>query len=170
MPRGPDSQLKEVRKRVSISGQPMEPTADRVWKKGGRIEEENGRRGGRREPTGTLSGGVEFVVRQEGGDRRWSLLREAPGLEGGGGEGVGAMVDHGLGEVADVGGSLDPEIAKHGVRLPAAEEGDGVGVDPSTEEGSGSAGTEGACREQVGGNACDGIEKVCGVLESAGDV
>ena len=60
------------------------------------------------------------------------FLWEAPGLEGRGGEGVAAMVDHGLGVVVGMGCCLDAEVAEHGVGLPAAQEGDGVGVDART--------------------------------------
>ena len=44
------------------------------------------------------------------------------------------------------GGGLDAQAAKHGVREPAAEELDGVAVDASAEESSGTARTERARR------------------------
>ena len=64
-----------------------------------------------------------------GGDRRSGLLGEAPGFKVGGHEGVGAVVEHALGELLGVDGVLDPEVPEHGVRFPAAEEHDGIAVD-----------------------------------------
>jgi len=58
--------------------------------------------------------------------------------EGAGGEGVGAMVQHPLGEVVGVDVSLDAEVAEHGVGFPPAEEHDDVGVDVGAKEGGGS--------------------------------
>ena len=74
---------------------------------------------------------------QELADLDGCLLRGvAPGA-GCGGEGVGAMVEHQLGVVMSMGGSLDAKAAEHGVRLPAAQELDGVRVEPGAEEVSG---------------------------------
>ena len=78
------------------------------------------------------------------GDERRGLLGEAAGLEFGGHEGVGAVVEHALGELLGVDGGLDPEVPEHGVGLPASEEHDGVAVDVGAEEGSGAARAEGA--------------------------
>ena len=57
-------------------------------------------------------------------------------------EGVGAVVEHLLGTVMSVNGGLDAEAVEHGVRLPAAEELDGVGIDASAEKSRGTAGPE----------------------------
>ena len=72
------------------------------------------------------------------------LLRGVAACAGCGGEGAGAMVEHELGVVVSMGGSLDAKVAEHGVGLPAAQELDGVRVDPGAEEGGGSARPEGA--------------------------
>ena len=51
---------------------------------------------------------------------------------------VAAMVEHLLGEVATVGSSLDPEVPKHGIGLPATKELDVVLVDSSAQKCGGS--------------------------------
>ena len=43
---------------------------------------------------------------------------------------------------------MDSEVAEHGVRFPAAQEFDGVGVDAGTEQGSGATGVEATATEQ----------------------
>ena len=71
--------------------------------------------------------GKEFV---HGG---WSLLRKRMWfVVGTGGEGVGAVVKHLLGQMMRVGGGLDPQVAEHGIGLPTAEELDVVFVDTRT--------------------------------------
>ena len=91
------------------------------------------------------------------GDR--SLEGEPGGLDARArGEGVGAMVEHLLGEGA--GGGLDPQITEHGVGLPATQELDVVGVDASAEEGGGTSRPEGACTQEVRGDARDGFEEL----------
>ena len=49
---------------------------------------------------------------------------------------------------------MDPKVAQHGVRLPAAQELDGVGVDIGAKKGRGSARAQG-----VGG---DGLRRDAG--------
>ena len=56
------------------------------------------------------------------------------------------MVEHELGKVVDNGGCLDLQVAEHGVREPTAKELDGVAVDASAEESSGTARTQRARR------------------------
>ena len=104
------------------------------------------------------------------GDLRWGLLGEATGFEVGGHEGVGAVVEHALGELLGVDGSLDPEVPEHGVRFPAAEEHDGVAVDVGAEEGCGPARAERAGRHLVGVDAGDVVDVVGGVSEGVGNV
>ena len=82
---------------------------------------------------------------EEGRDCRRGLLRQATEGIGAGGEGKGPIIQHELGIV--VGGGLNPQVAEHGVRFPASKELDGVFVDPSTEEGGGTAGAERPCGE-----------------------
>ena len=57
-------------------------------------------------------------------------------------EGEGAVVQHGLGVIGGMGGSLYAQVAKHGIRFPSAEELYYTGVDACAEESSGSSGTE----------------------------
>lgn len=52
-----------------------------------------------------------------------------------------------------VDGSLDPQVAEHGVGLPAPEELDGIGIDASTEEGGSAAGAKRAGADQFGVDA-----------------
>ena len=58
---------------------------------------------------------VELVMCQELADLGGGLLRGVAAGAGCGGEGVGAMVEHELGVVVGVGGSMDAKAAKHGV-------------------------------------------------------
>jgi len=51
---------------------------------------------------------------------------------------------------------LDKKVAEHGVRFPATEEADDVGVHVSAEEGHGSPSMKGVGRDVVGGKA-DGV-------------
>ena len=79
---------------------------------------------------------------QEMGNGRRSLGREGTISKPTRGKGVAAMVQHLLGVVGRLGVSLDAQVAQHGIRLPAAKEADGIGVNGGTQEGSGTTGTE----------------------------
>ena len=79
------------------------------------------------------------------------------------------MVEHELGIVVSMCGSLDAEVSKHGVRLPASQELDGVRVDPGAEEGGGSARPEGAGLEESGRDAGGLLEPGGGVAQGGGD-
>ena len=115
-------------------GQPF-PSAERVgWEKGGCFA------------SGATRLLAEFVVGEQRGDVGWCLFRDPGVVEDLWGEGVRAVVEHELGEVVGNGGCLDAQVAEHGVREPTAEELDGVAVDASAEESSGTARTEGARR------------------------
>ena len=117
--------------------------------------------------------GLEAVQPEGGAEGLRSLLRQrlAVGGVGSGREGEVAVGEHALGEVVVVGVSSDAEVTEHGVRFPAAEEVDDVGVDVGAEEGSGSAGAEAASAEetrvdssgdlQVGGCQAQGSGDVC---------
>ncbi len=95
---------------------------------------------------------------EEGLDRDRSLYGERSGaVVLARGEGVGAVVEHLLGECA--GRSLDAKITEHGIRLPTAKELDVVGVDSGAEEGGSTAWTEGASTEELGRDAGDGLEE-----------
>ena len=85
-------------------------------------------------------------------------------------EGVAPMIEHELGEVGLEVGSLDAQVAKHGIRLPTAKELDGVRVHACTEEGSGTTRAEGAGRQEGGVDACDVGEGVGSVAEGVGDI
>ena len=80
------------------------------------------------------------------------------------------MAEHEAGVVRVVRGGGDPEVAEHGIGLPAAQEVDVVGVDASTEEGGGAAGAEAARADPVRINARGILEFGCGVSKSIGDV
>ena len=64
----------------------------------------------------TLVGLVEFVMGEEINYLRRSLLRQGPrDLEGTGGKGIGAVGQHLLSVVVGQGGSLDAQVAQHGI-------------------------------------------------------
>ena len=107
---------------------------------------------------------------KQGGDRRWGLLFEAAGFKVGGHEGVGAVVEHALGELLGVDGGLDPEVPEHGIRLPSTEEHDGVTVNIGTEEGRGPARAEGPGRHLGRVDAGGGGDGLGGMPEGIGDV
>ena len=65
---------------------------------------------------------------------------------------------------------MDSEVAEHGVRFPAAQEFDGVGVHAGTEQSGGAAGAEAAGTEQSGVNAGLGPECASTCTEGCGDV
>ena len=91
-------------------------------------------------------------------DGRWKLRGQRIGDAGvvdSGGESVGAVVLHMLGNVHVVGEGLDAEVDKHSVGFPAAEQFDGVLVDVGAEQRGGAARAEAACAEQGGINASD---------------
>ena len=115
------------------------------WRRGGD-------RGARRKGIG-----IELVVCQELADLGGGLLRDVAAGAGGGGEGVGAMVEHEMGVVVSMGGSLDAKVAKHGDGLPAAQELDGVQVNPGAEGGGRTIGSERVGREEGGRDAGDWI-------------
>ena len=116
---------------------------------------------------------LEAVLPEGGAEGRRSLLRQrlAVGGVGVGREGEVAVGEHALGKIVVVGVSSDTEVTQHGVRLPAAEELDDVGVNVGAEEGSGSVGAEAASAEelrvdssgwlQVGGGQAQGPGDVC---------
>ena len=57
---------------------------------------------------------------------------------------VGTMVQHLLGIVELQGGSLDAEVAEHGVRFPSAQELDGILVNAGAQKSCGATGTKGS--------------------------
>ena len=67
------------------------------------------------------------------------------------GEGVGAVVQHALGECMRLGEGLDSKVAEHGVGFPVAHKLDGVFVDTGTEEGGGPTWPEAASAEKSTG-------------------
>lgn len=56
------------------------------------------------------------------------------------------MVQHALSDVGVRYMRLDAQVAEHGVRFPAAEEFDDIGVDASTQEGRGATGAKASGR------------------------
>ena len=65
---------------------------------------------------------VELIMEHESVHRGGGLLREASGSIDAWREGVGAVVEHKLSIVVGMRGSLNAQVAKHGIRLPAAKE------------------------------------------------
>ena len=82
---------------------------------------------------------------------------------------VAAMVEHLLGEVATVGSSLDPEVPKHGIGLPATKELDVVLVDSSAQECGGSTRAEASGGEKERVDACEWFEVCSGKTEGTGN-
>ena len=64
--------------------------------------------------------------------------------EGLGVKGVGTMVEHLLGIVELQGGSLNAEVAEHGIGFPSAQELDGVLVNAGAQKSSGAARMKGS--------------------------
>ena len=81
------------------------------------------------------------------------LFRSDAGVVDSGGESVGAVVLHVLGNVRVVGEGLDAEVDEHGVGFPGAEQFDGVFVDVGAEQRRGAARAKAAGAEQGGINA-----------------
>ena len=98
------------------------------------------------------------------------LLWEAAGSVDAGSEGVGAVVQHELSIVVGMRGSLDAQVAKHGIRLPAAKELNGILVDPSTEKGGGTTRSQGTGGEEPPVYAGVAKEVPSRVLEGIADV
>ena len=73
---------------------------------------------------------------------------------------VGAVVEHALGVVMRMDRGLDAEVAEHGVRFPATEELDGVGVNAGAEECGGAAGAERAGANEGGGYPGGGLKRL----------
>ena len=82
-------------------------------------------------------------------------------------EGVGAVIEHLLGEAAKVG--LDAKVPEDRVRGPTAEELDVVGVFPSTEEGCGATRPQRAGAEKCGVDAGGFLERLGSDAKSSGD-
>ena len=76
------------------------------------------------------------------------------------------MGQHALGEPAC--GSLDSEVAEHGVRLPASEELDVVLVHAGAEKRGGAAGAQGARGEQLGIDAREVVDGARGMPQGVG--
>ena len=90
--------------------------------------------------------------------------------EGLGCEGVGAGVEHTLGEVAGMGCCLDAKVAEHGVRHPAAKELDVVAVDSGAQKGGGASRAQRFGGEQGRVDAGDVFGVCGGVAKGVGDV
>ena len=101
---------------------------------------------------------VELVVSKEGMDCKGSLVRQVPSGKGLGMEGVGAMVQHLLSIVVGMRGGLDAQVAEHGIGFPSSEELDGVFVDASIEESSGTTRAQGAGTDHEGVDASGGFD------------
>ena len=107
-------------------------------------EEERKEFGGRRlAAAGRSSGVVEVIAAQRIDESSRSLERDGLRLRSGvgaGGEGVVTGVEHAVGVIGGVGARRDVEVTQHGIRFPAPEELDGVGIDAGAQEGGGAAG------------------------------
>ncbi len=110
---------------------------------------------------------VELLVSEDSSDARRDFLRDRCrcGVHAGG-EGIGAMVKHELGEV--LGSGLDAEVPEHGVGFPAPHEGDVVRVDVGAHEGGGTAGAERASADELGFDVCAAGERVGCMAEGVG--
>lgn len=107
---------------------------------------------------------VEACSDDGGEEGRGSLLRDGTQVGrsvGARGESVGSGGEHALSQVGVVGVSGDAKVTQHGVRFPAPEELDHVGVHSSTEQGGGPTGAEAAGAEQSGVDA-SGVDEGCG--------
>jgi hypothetical protein len=87
-----------------------------------------------------------------------------------GGESEGTGVDHALSKFGGEGMGLYPEVPEHGIRLPATQELDGVGVDIGTEEGGGAARAQGASRDRVWGDPSFVLNLGSSMTKGVGDV
>ena len=88
---------------------------------------------------------------EKGEERRWGLLRQWLGVVSSVdilSVGVGAIVEHALGECMGLCHGLDAKASKHGIGFPAAQELNGIFVNLSTQEGGGTAWTEAASTEK----------------------
>ena len=117
-----------------------------------------------------LVGFVELHVGEERGDFGWGLVREGAFSVGRRVEGEGAVVQHLLGVVVGVGGRLDAEVPEHSIRFPAAEEHDGVFVDPGAKKGRGPARAEGLGGEELVVDAGGRSEQSSSMAEAVGNM
>ena len=74
------------------------------------------------------------------------------------------MVEHEPTEVPNEGKGLSMQVSKHGVRMPAADQANCVGVDVAAEESHGAAGPE-AAGIDIGGGEAQCEEGVGGLME-----
>ena len=145
--------------------QPLRPKAARAGARH-RVGERTGGAGPEAQPLVY----IQLLVVQEG-SKGWRGLQGVLGSgKPTGGKGVGAVVEHALGEMGGLSVSLDAEVAEHGVTFPAAQETDGVRVNLGTEEGGGSTRAQGAGREEEGINARGGGEGSGTVAKGIGDM
>ena len=100
---------------------------------------------------------------------RWGLVRDVAVVIVGAVEGVGAMVEHLLGIVVQMGGSLNAQVAEHSVGFPAAQEHDGVLVDTSTEQGGGTTGAQRTSADFLGVDTGDITGGSSGTSKNVGD-
>ena len=63
------------------------------------------------------------------------------------------MGEHNPAEAPDEGKSLGVQVSKHRIRMPAAHQADGVGVDAAAEKGHGTASAEASGIDIGGGKA-----------------
>ena len=85
------------------------------------------------------------------------------------GEGVGAVIQHALGECMGLSEGLDPKVAEHGVGFPAAHKLDSVFVNTCTEKGGGTARAKAASAEKGRVDTREGLEVRSGVADAIGD-
>ena len=85
-------------------------------------------------------------------------------------EGEAATFKHLAGEVVHDGLGLDVKVAEHFIRMPAADEADGVMVDLGTEKGHRAAGAKGAGTDVCGKEAKGRANGMDGKLEGGHDV
>ena len=119
--------------------QPLRPKAARAGARH-RVGERTGGAGPEAQPLIY----IQLLVVQEG-SKGWRGFQGMLGSgEPTGGKGVGAVVEHALGEMGGLGVSLDAEESEHGITFPVPEEADGIRINVGTEEGGGPARAKGA--------------------------
>ena len=85
-------------------------------------------------------------------------------------QGIVAAGQHFGGKVPHDRLCLDVEVTQHDIRVPPSKESDDIGVNIGTEQGHGTAGTEGAGRDVLGEEAQGGAKSSNGCAEEVRDV
>ena len=98
--------------------------------------------------------------------KKWLGGRREVGV---GHEGVVTMVKHSAGQVGNQRQSLGVQVAKHGIRFPAADQANCVAVDAAAEEGHCTTGTQTASID-IGRGETKGWQGANGISQCSGDM